>query len=434
MSPTGRKTSGCVRVATLAASLSVASMLTGEVLAQAPLGPAETDSPVTLEAPAGGFLRLDLSKKDDKTSPVIQLGYQVHVGDAARRARAQNPDRDIHGVWYYSANVSGTPSEDVAGIFGDGELSTGAELHLSIGQAYLQSSVVPRNLSVTNSLLNNLQNVANQIEALRLADAKPDAAQLQRRQQTAERIRERIQTRRNATQSTAFRLVYDTALRYADEVIAYAKDGGEKPDRPDSHAIFGERGGAIYDAWFVRLGASAGSATLFDAGSAFGEQFRDKNYNGYSLQAGYSVRYGGSFPVTLAFSAGAKRASNVDDLKSVEVAETQTFTSEDGVTRRQTTRKRNALVGEFEESTSATGKIDIVLYPGLAAASRDPENLKSTIAIDLFGRANRGERTIYGVGAYITRPGSPTSVYGGLNVYRAENAKLAISLSAGFPF
>ena len=405
---------------------------TGE--AQAPLGPAKTDSPVMLETPTGGFFLLDLTKQDDKTSPVIRLGYQVQIGDAVRHLREEDPDRDVKGVWYYALNLAGTPSDGVASIFGDGALSTGADLQLSIGQAYLQSYVTPLRRSDADIHIAELEELADAIEEEKAKKA-PDPAVLIGRGTTARRVRDSLRAEMRRTRVGSIRVVYAAAIRYADDVIDYSAPAPRrKPRAPDQDFVLARRGGAIYDAWFLRLGARAGSATLFNAGSPFGEQFRDESYNGYSVQAGYSVRYGGSFPVTLAFSAGAERASNVDDLKSVEVAETQTFTSEDGVTRRQTTRKRNALVGEFEQSTNATGKLDIVLYPGLAAASRDPRNLKSTIAIDLFGRANQGERTIYGVGAYITRPGSPTSVYGGLNVYRAENAKVAISLSAGFPF
>jgi hypothetical protein len=51
----------------------------------------------------------------------------------------------------------------------------------------------------------------------------------------------------------------------------------------------------------------------------------------------------------------------------------------------------------------------------------------------MFGHAKRGSCFIYGVGAHITRPGSPTSVFGGMNSYASEQGQLAINLRAGFP-
>jgi len=419
-----------------AATLLLASFMAvsvGVARAQAPLGPAKSDSPVSLED-RSGFLLLDLTKLEDKTSPVIRLGYQSLIGDGIRRMSLENPDADIHHVPYFSISLAGVPSGDIANIFGEGGVSTGADVQLSVGTAYWLSYATPLNLRVAEAFVGNLENIADQIEAEKANDT-PDPGVLNRRVQAARRVQASVATRRKDTRSQAFDRLFGEIMAYADQVIAYAEPGVLlKPPAPDARGIMRQRSGPIYDAWFARLGLNAGSATLFDAGKPFGEQFRNEDYNGYSAQLGYSIRFGGSLPYTVALSGGITRSSNVDELRSVEVTETQSFTSPDGVTKRGTSRKRTGLVGEFQQETNALGKFDLVLYPGLAAASRDGENAKPSLALDLFGRAERGERTSYGVGAYITKPGSPTSVYGGVNAYRATNGKLAIDLVAGFPF
>jgi hypothetical protein len=429
------------------ASALLVALTGGTGRAQAPLGPAKMDSPVSMEQGAG-FLLFDLTQKDDKTNPVIRLGYQSFVGDALRRMRQRNPEADIHGVPYFSVNLTGVPSGDVASIFSDGNVSTGAEVQLSFGQAYLLSYATPRDISVTEANLAALIGLANAIErrkaAITAEAAKedPDTAKIKAQRDTidllatsAGRRKAALQQKMNTTDSQLFKEVFRTGIVYADQVIAYARsDVLAKPTAPDPLTALGQRGGAVYDAWFARLGVSAGSATFFDASKPFAEQFHREDYRGYSVQVGYSIRVGGRLPYIVAFSGGMKRSNNVDELNSVEVTETQNFISPDGVTKRGTSRKRNGLVGIFEQETNPLAKLDLVFYPDLAAASRDRENLRSTIALDIFTRAERGARTVFGIGAYVTKPGSPTSVYGGVNAYRAENGKLAIDLVAGFPF
>lgn len=416
------------------ASVSIALLgMAGAASAQAPLGPADTDSPVSLEQGAG-FLLLDLTKKGDKTNPVIRLGYQALVGDGVRRMRAVNPQEDVHNVPYYSINLAGVPSGDVANVFSGSDLSTGAEVQLSLGQAYVLSYATPRDVSVTAANVRMITTLANQLEVAKNKQPQDDAAIAQAKSDLATLILF-LEKKRDDSKVSAYRTLFQAAINYANAVNAYAApEVLAKPTPPDPRAIIGRRGGPIYDAWFARLGLSAGSATFFDAARPFGEQFQDEDYSGYSAQLGYSIRFGGNLPFIVAASGGVTRSNNVGELSSVEITETQSFTSPDGITRRGTSRKRTGLVGTFEQETTPLAKLDLVLYPGLAAASRDGENPKSTIALDIFTRAERGARTVFGVGAYITKPGSPTSVYGGLNVYRAQNGNLAIDLVAAFPF
>ena len=415
--------------------------------AQAPLGPATSDSPISLERGAG-FLTVDLTKAHDKTAPVIRFGYQSLLGDATRARGNADRESDVHNVPYYSVSLTGIPSGDVANLFSAGALSTGADLQLSFGQAYLLSYVTARDVRAVAASIAALSTNADEIERIRRASS---AAQLREpvnravvgalQDSVAQRVRS-VTTRRTAlatrlaeTQQASVRAQFEIAIDYADRILAYATSNtADKPAALDPLAAFGQRDGPIYDAWFARVGVNAGSATFFDAAQPFSQQFRSRSYQGYSAQLGYSVRFGGALPFILAASGGVIRSSNVDELGSVTVTETQTFTSADGSTQRGTSRKRVGLVGDFVEETKALGKFDAVIYPGLAAASREGKPPRSTIALDLFGRATRTLPFVYGVGAYLTKPGSPTSVYGGVNAYRATDRKLAIDLVVGFPF
>ena len=408
--------------------------------AQAPLGPATSDSPVTLER-GTGFLTIDLTKAYDRTAPVIRFGYQSLLGDATRARGNADRESDVHHVPYYSVSLTGVPSGDVANLFSAGALSTGADLQLSFGQAYLLSSVTARDVRAVAGSIAALSTDADEIQRLRrvLGAAPvtfgPVQDSIARRVRSVTARRAALATRLAATRQPSVRAQFELAIDYADQIVAYAASPTrDKPATLDPLAAFAQRGGPIYDAWFARVGMNAGSATFFDAAQPFAQQFRSRSYQGYSAQVGYSVRFGGALPVILAASGGVRHSSNVDELGAVTVTETQTFTSPDGSTQRGTSRKRIGLVGDFVEETKALGKVDAVFYPGLAAASREGRPPRSTIAFDLFGRATRTLPFVYGVGAYLTQPGSPTSVYGGVNAYRATDRKLAIDLVVGFPF
>ena len=488
--------------ASLAVLMVVGGLLAGErgVWAQAPFGPVDSDSPITMETESG-FLLLDVTKKGDKTAPVIKLGYQSLVGDRVRPRRALSPEKDVHDVWYYSLNLTGVPSDDVAHIFSGRDVSRGADVQLSVGQAYLRSYATPLSTSVANT---DIKNVSNRADRTELARKNLDAARsdLDKARLVTNADERKLELQRISTvvgtvqkdvavsqvditttsvmvdrhladaKSAAYKAVYGEIAPYARSVAAYALSAGTaakelkdavdelvvanaattptyaqhmaayereqaavKPTPPeDPRMTLSQRGGPIYDAWFLRVGFNAGSATLFDPAKPFGDQFQKREYNGYSLQGGYNIRCGGRFPVIVGLAGGLGRASNVDQLKSVEATDTQTFTSTDGTIERVTTKKRAGLVGEFKEETGGLAKIDVVLYPGLAAASRDGKDPKSTIAIDLFSRVQKGAPLSYGIGAYVTKAGSPTSIYGGLNLYRGDDKKLAIDLVGGIPF
>ncbi len=413
--------------------------------AQAPLGEATTDSPVSLERSAS-VLSFALAKASDRTQPVIRLGYQSLVGEATRTARAANQQADVRNVPYFGVSLTGVPSSNIASIFGAGRLSAGADLQISYGRAYVLSYVPSRIASVVSASIAGFSTRADGIAARRkernerpgptparltaIADAdRGDTTNIKGQRQLLDSLLHAPNTR------SSLRDQLSVAVAYADDVLAFARgDDADKPAAPNPLAALARRGGPVYDAWFVRAGANAGTATLFDGTRPFAEQFSTRDYQGYSAQAGYSVRFGGTLPVILAGSGGVTRSSNVDELSSIDVTETQTYTSADGVTQRSTSRKRTGLVGDLAVQTKAVAKFDAVLYPFLAGASRDAAHPRSTIAFDLFTRATRTLATVYGVGAYLTQPGSPTSVYGGVNIYRATDRRLAFDLVAGFPF
>jgi hypothetical protein len=119
---------------------------------------------------------------------------------------------------------------------------------------------------------------------------------LKRRKQDAKNVVEiGLRPKLSRTNVTAFKLLFQAAIDYGTEVEAFADavmkttapdTEGEpvivKPIPPDPTATMIRRHGPVYDAWFARLGFSAGSATLFDVTKPYGSQFEDKNFNGYS--------------------------------------------------------------------------------------------------------------------------------------------------------
>jgi hypothetical protein len=320
----------------------------------------------------------------------------------------KDPSRDVHYVPYYSISFAGVPAGDIASIFGNDKIATGADVQFSFGQAYLASYATPFDVQAARANLARLVSIADSIERLHQAlDAEAAKSQpqdslvrtlraaLDAQRVLATRYRESLETRKSKERRRSVRDALDVAKRFADVVVAYAApDAREKPPVPDPSVAIAQKGGPIYDAWFVRGGLNAGSATFFNSSTAFGEQFDDQDYNGYSAQAGYSFLLVGNLPLIVAVSSGLTRRVNVDELSSVEVTETQSFVSADGVTRRTTSRKRTGLVGDLEQETNAVAKWDLVLYPGLGAASEDGKSLKSIIALDLFGRSKSGSRTV----------------------------------------
>ena len=128
---------------------------------------------------------------------------------------------------------------------------------------------------------------------------------------------------------------------------------------------------------------------------------------------------------------GIKRANNVNDLDKVQIEEKRTIVSPDGLTQRTSTITRSGLRGSYEESTRATINSDFVFYPFLTPGAR-----KASIAFNVFTRSTLGDRGSFipGIGVFVTAPGAPLKVYGGVSVYRDKNKDAAVDIVAGFGF
>jgi hypothetical protein len=79
---------------------------------------------------------------------------------------------------------------------------------------------------------------------------------------------------------------------------------------------------------------------------------------------------------------------------------------------------------------------DLVLYPFLQTTDAGTSGLKASVAINVFTRNILGSegRFVPGVGVYVTAPGAPLKVYGGINAYRGEEKDPEVNIVAGFGF
>lgn len=188
----------------------------------------------------------------------------------------------------------------------------------------------------------------------------------------------------------------------------------------------------VYDWLTLQASYARSSATLYNAGSPYPTQFTRREFTGYGVQLAYNAEFKTSrMPFILGVAGGVKRANNVDDLGRVQVEEKRTSTSPDGLTQRTTTTTRTGLAGTYEEATRATISSDFVFYPFLTPIAR-----KTSVAFNVFTRSalGAGGYFIPGVGAFVTAPGAPLKVYGGVSVYRDRNQQAGVDLVAGFGF
>ena len=198
-------------------------------------------------------------------------------------------------------------------------------------------------------------------------------------------------------------------------------------------------GRLIYDWLTFQLSYGRSSTTLYDPTKSFARQFSGKTFDPYSLQASYNVEYGGCIPGVLGLAVGVEHNNNADDLDQIEVRDETVFASPDGATQRILVATRKGLRGDYQERSQMTIKTDWVFYPFLFA-SRDsaaaPKTAQASIAFDLFTRSTigLGGQFVPGIGAYLTAPGAPLKVYGGVNVYRSAVDDVAVDVVAGYNF
>jgi hypothetical protein len=188
-----------------------------------------------------------------------------------------------------------------------------------------------------------------------------------------------------------------------------------------------------YDWLTLQATYSRSSSTLYNPTKPYVDQFVKTPFDGYGLQLAYNMEFKTShIPLILGIAPGFKRANNVGELDKIQVEEKQTILSPDGTIQRTSTTTRSGLKGAYEETTKMTLNTDFVFYPFLGPTP----TRKASVAFDIFTRSALGDSDSFvpGVGAFVTAPGAPLKVYGGVSVYRDKNKDVAVDLVAGFAF
>jgi hypothetical protein len=487
---------------------------------QAPLGPAKSDGPVILQS-TGGFIQGKFGEKDD----TFELGYvsrlDKRIADIRRKQRAgTDAGSRIHHVGLIGFDLQGTPSNGTASIFSGDRLTTGGQVTLTLGRAFIASSLPSyldvvgqgnanlldiiecnldaRDLTVLKGARENLTKVTDRLsklaqDASQSSNGDPsfsllfnEARELQEKfdsriaafheptksdnpptaptsitveplhgklcvkwvaDKTAKKFRV---TRKNlSSQEEDTREVYAPCFIDPDAqpgqayqyVVVSVNDKGDSPQAtkdvtvPPKPATGKSKGGPGFDMAHLKISAKASKSTLFDALKPFSDQFSKKSFAGFGVELGYQANYGGAIPYIWGISGGVARTNNADTLTSVEATDQQMITGPDG-TQRTITTTRKGLKGDYKEETAGTLKFDLIIYPDLLSASANGSNPRGSVALDLFARTAFASETkiIAGLGVYLTKPGNPLKVYGGVNIYRDADRKLAVDLVAGFPF
>ena len=188
-----------------------------------------------------------------------------------------------------------------------------------------------------------------------------------------------------------------------------------------------------YDWLTLQATYSRSNSTLYNPSKPYADQFVKISFEGYGLQLAYNMEFKTSkIPLILGIAPGFKRSNNVSELDKISVEEKQTIVSPDGTTQRTTTTTRSGLKGGYEENTKMTLNTDFVFYPFLVSSTTP----KASVAFDVFTRSTFGDKGAFvpGIGAFVTAPGAPLKVYGGVSVYRDKNKEVAVDLVVGFAF
>ncbi|GJG86808.1 hypothetical protein tb265_19890 [Gemmatimonadetes bacterium T265] len=198
--------------------------------------------------------------------------------------------------------------------------------------------------------------------------------------------------------------------------------------------------GLVYDWITVEAGVERTTFTLYDATQPYAAQFASRDFSGYSLTAHYNAEFGGRVPTIAGVSVGVRKTNNADELAAVSITDTHVITSPDGSVQRTYSDVRQGLTGDYAERRPVVLNTDVVFYPFLVAppagATLAPSGLKASVAFDVFTRTTLGAdaRFVPGLGAFVTAPGAPLRVYGGVTVYRGRDKSVASNLVAGFSF
>lgn len=176
-----------------------------------------------------------------------------------------------------------------------------------------------------------------------------------------------------------------------------------------------------YQTFAIQASGRAASYKLFDPDQPFDSQFSTKRFEGWGVNA---VLNGLAPSMRWGISIGAKRDNNEDDLKLTDLTERQTFT-EDGVTRVYD-KKVTAYVGDYEVKTRIPFNTDFAWWP---------KELGQKVGLNFYTRMDLSESDSFrpGVGLFLSKPGAPAKVLGGVTV-SFFHGKPQAAIIAGYSF
>jgi hypothetical protein len=191
-----------------------------------------------------------------------------------------------------------------------------------------------------------------------------------------------------------------------------------------------------FDLLSISTGINQQSATIFDPTKAFGEQLTDVNSTGKTLKINYNyerMRAIGNSPVRFGAGVSFIDGTNLNSLDKIDIKETQTFKSADGLTSRTTTSSISALTGQFKKVYKRSINIDLLYYPSII---KDSLEKKDSLAINLFYRnvSTSKNNPIIGTGFLVTQKGAPLVVRGGVNIFKDVDNKIKTEVIAGYKF
>lgn len=318
----------------------------------------------------GGFAQINIA------DPSIRLGFLRNLSDSK---------------WIYGFGLNGKVSGMQAALIGKNNLSPDAQGNFTIGYKFTKQDTLEK-VELTKEFLKEFEDILRKQDKLKEGEILPAPQTAVNLSQYMGELETSILRGRNLGDIYSLGVVKKFSPKYKQLTF---------------------QGGYAYKQY-----------KLYDPASAFKDQYYKKSFHSPIAELGYFQKIDGR--KLFGVSAGVKRTNNSDDLTEVEVRDFTT--SVNNSTTREVTRVRKALSGDFTQSTEVFINSDYTFFP---------KELNSRIGINLFTRSkltgvNQGFRP--GVGIFLTKEKSPTSVIGGVSVSVDTNGKTNIALIAGYNF
>jgi hypothetical protein len=185
---------------------------------------------------------------------------------------------------------------------------------------------------------------------------------------------------------------------------------------------------APFDRLAVQIGYAYKRYTLVDPNLPFDRQVFRRNFHSPSLSLAYFIQLDGRN--LFGVSAGGERSNNSNDLTEVEVRDITIPTDMGGGLAREVVRTRDALRGDYRESTRVFINTDYVWFP------KGLDTRLGFLGLNFFTRSGlRGDQKGFrpGIGIFLSEEKKPTRVRGGAS-FSYQDGKASIALIAGFTF